>query len=108
MHPGQQSDRRAAIDRDGQRRGKGHGEIGVAGAHRLGRGSASRRREAHKAHIVEPLGLQQRLGDVLGGNADTRAVRKNAHGRGFKRALGGEHERSTNETGSASHGQGDG
>ena len=106
MNPGDHGYGRTAIDPNDEWRCKRHGEIGVAGAHRLGGGSASRRREAHKAHIVEPLGLQQRLGDVLGGNADARAVRKNAHGRGFKRAFGGEHERSANQTGSADHGQG--
>ena len=58
MHPRQQGERRAAIYRDGERRGKGDREIGVAGPDRLGRGKARTRCQTHKADIGETLGAQ--------------------------------------------------
>jgi hypothetical protein len=97
MHPRQQSDRRAAIDRDGEGRGEADREIGVTGGDRRGRGKACWRRQAHVADIGETLGPQQLIGDILRGNANARAVGENTYGGRFGRAFHGQRLRCADE-----------
>jgi hypothetical protein len=88
VNPGDDGYRCSAVDSDGERRCKRHGEIGSAARDRLNRGSA-RGDRTDIADIGEPLGLQQLLGDVLGRVADPRDLYK-AHRCGFKRPLRGD------------------